>query len=328
MGLTPGKDALTAPQRPLKGRAACQYIQNRLGFPFEALNRFPKWLLIETVNRCNARCLVCGIDFKAKKKVVMADDLFEKIAAEVGRFKDHVEKVMLYLEGEPLLDPGLAGRVRRMKAAGVKRVNIATNGSLLGEARARELLEAGLDEVYITIDSLDKDRFEAIRPGLRFEKVRDNTLGLIRLREELKPEFLIRVQMIIQELNLGEEEAFVDYWSQRLGPGDQVVIQRAHNWASAAQVMKFGDEDQVNDYPCIAIWGTLACHADGEIGLCCVDSRRQISLGNLNRSSIEELWKGQVIRWVRSEHLRGRRSEIPLCDGCTLWREDKREIKS
>jgi len=311
----------------LTGRAAEDYLAGRLGFSLETLRPFPKWFLIETVNRCNARCVMCGIDFKSKKTGTMPDALFEKIAAEIGQHAGHVEKVMLYLDGEPLMDKGLAGRIRTMKSVGVRNVNIASNASLMTAERARELIGAGLDEVYFTIDSVRKERFEAIRRGLKFETVHDNIVNFIQLRNELKPDFMIRVQMIQQDLNRGDEEEFVEYWSRRLKPGDQVAVQKAHNWASAVEVKRFGDESEVNNYPCIALWGTFVTHVDGEVGLCCMDSKDEVRLGNLNEQSITDLWTGPVMEKARQLHLGGRRHEIPICDGCTLWREDKREIK-
>src|SRR4030042_1505942 len=166
------------------------------------------------------------------KKAVMSDALFNKIADEIGRYRDHVEKVMLYLDCEPLLDNKLASRIRKLKDNGIKKVNIASNASLLGEKKAVELIDAGLDEIYITVDSMKKDMFEKIRPGLKFETVYNNTVNFIKLRNKLNPKFLIRVQMILQELNHCETDYFVDHWKPLLNANDQVVVQRAHNWGS------------------------------------------------------------------------------------------------
>lgn len=92
------------PATPLTGQEAVAYVERRLTFPRDVLGRFPKYFLIETINSCNTRCVMCGIDFDKKAKAVMSDALFEKIAAEIGAHHDHVEKVMLDLDGEPLLD--------------------------------------------------------------------------------------------------------------------------------------------------------------------------------------------------------------------------------
>ena len=163
----------------LKGDAL-QYLEQRLEFPLDELLIFPKYFLIETINRCNARCVMCGIDFSSKKKTGMDAALFDKITQEIGHYKDHVEKVMLYLDGEPLLDKNISLRISKMKQVGVKRVNIASNASLLNSKKAEELLNSGLDEIYITIDSLHKEVYESIRIGLSFKTVQYNILQFIR----------------------------------------------------------------------------------------------------------------------------------------------------
>ncbi len=310
---------------PLKGQAALRYVEKRLGFALKTLLVFPKFFLIETTNICNARCIMCGIDFDKKKKAVMSDALFNKITGEIADYRDHVEKVMLYLDCEPLLDKKLSSRIQQMKQNGIRKVNIATNASLLNSSKAEELIKAGLDEIYITLDSLNKDVFEAIRPGLNFETVYKNIVDFIRLRNELNPGLTIRLQMVEQDLNHREVDVFVRHWVQLLGPDDQVVVQKAHNWGSAVKVKQFGDEDAVNDIPCIALWGTLCIHVDGQVGLCCMDTETTIPIGNVVSQSIAEIWSGRPLERMRKIHISGSRTKIALCDGCTVWRESKHQ---
>jgi radical SAM protein with 4Fe4S-binding SPASM domain len=324
-------DYMLQPQRtePLQNEAAVEYVEETLGHSMSVLNQFPKYFLIEPINTCNARCVMCGIDFDAedRKTARISDDLFDKIVDEISAHRHHVEKVMLYLDCEPLIDKYLHLKIKKMKDAGVKRVNIASNASILTEKRAIELIEAGLDEIYISVDSLDPDTFEAIRARLKFDDVYHNTRNFIDIRNRLKPELVIRIQAILQESNYHEAETIQAHWEQYLEPHDQIAIQRAHNWANAVQIMSFGDEEAVNNIPCIAIWGTFCIHVDGTVGLCCMDTTSAIPLGNIKEQTIQEVWQGEALHQVREKHLAGRRNEIAMCNGCTLWRESKRELK-
>lgn len=307
----------------LTGPAAVKYIEKRLGYPLNVLETFPKFFLIETINVCNARCVMCGVNFRKQKKGIMSEELFDKIKNEIAEYKDHVEKVMLYLDGEPLLDRYLISRIKAVKEAGIKKVNIASNASLLNGKKAVELIDAGLDEVYITIDSLKKGIYEQIRKGLCFETVKNNILEFIKIRNQLNPKLSIRIQMVLQELNHEEKDDFIKYWTPLLAENDQVVVQKAHNWGSQIQTMKFGDENTVNRIPCIAIWGTFCIHMNGMAGLCCMDTDTTIPLGNIMQKSIKEIWNSKQLQAIRQKHISGERYTIPLCDGCTLWREDK-----
>jgi len=308
---------------PHTDKDATAYVEQRLGWPVGDLNRFPRFFEIETVNSCNARCIMCGIDFDSRPKSNMDDALFAKITDEISNYTDYVEKVMLYLDGEPLIDKKLPHRIKMMKDAGVKKVSISSNGSLLNEKNSVAIIEAGLDDIYLTIDSLKKETYEAIRVRLDFDEVYNNVINFISLRNKLNPQLMIRVQMILQELNQNERDDFIPHFEKLLSPTDQIVVQKAHNWGSTLDVMKFGDEDKVNNYPCIALWGTFVVHVNGDVPLCCIDTDTKYPLGNLNEQTIEEVWTGEPMRAFREKHLNGMRSEISICDGCTLWREDK-----
>ena len=81
---------------------------------------------------------MCAIDFDAdgRKTQVLPDTLLEKVVEEIAQHRDHVGKVVPYLDCEPLVDQR-HDKVRRLKEAGVRTVNIATNASLLSEKRQR-----------------------------------------------------------------------------------------------------------------------------------------------------------------------------------------------
>jgi len=123
---------------------------------------------------------------------------------------------MLYLDCEPILDKKLPARIEMMKKAGVKCTNISTNAEILDEVRATKIINAGLDEIYINLDSLHKDRFEKIRKGLTFETVYKNIVDFIQLRNKLNPKMVIRMQMILQEINGDEGETWHDHWKSKI----------------------------------------------------------------------------------------------------------------
>ena len=50
---------------------------------FENLLEFPKYIEIETVNACNARCPMCTINDWERNYPVMRDDVFNKISDEI-----------------------------------------------------------------------------------------------------------------------------------------------------------------------------------------------------------------------------------------------------
>jgi MoaA/NifB/PqqE/SkfB family radical SAM enzyme len=316
-----------AKQTPMNSLRAQQvaYISKQLGEATDTLLEFPRYINVETINMCNARCIMCGIDFDNRVKKVMSEKIFAKILDEVRANVNQVRKVNLYLDCEPLMDKKIAEKIKRFKEAGVTIVNIACNASMLTEKRAKELLDAGLDEIYISIDSLKKEVFEEIRKRLQFERVYENTIGLIRLRNKVSSPLSIRIQMVQQDLNDSEVDKFVSHWSPLMASQDKVVVHKAHNWGGQLDVGKSTEDKKINDLPCTILWSNACIHSDGSVALCSVDTvaSSQHSIGSLTKSTLKEIWQGFEVNQIRQRHLNQQRQGHSLCDGCTAWREVK-----
>lgn len=313
---------LTSPEQRTR------FVDRQLGASHADLERFPPYVNIETINTCNARCVMCGIDFDKRTLVRMSDALFDKIVAELSNWTHHIRKINLYCDCEPLLDRHLEKKIAALKAAGIAKVAIATNASSLTAGRSEELVKAGLDEIYISIDSMTPEVYEKIRVGLSFEKVYNNTLNFIRVRDELRGKTRVRVQMIHQDINDKEQEDFIAHWKERLNDGDLAVVHRAHNWGGAVDVMAIEGDEHINSIPCTSLWSNFFIHADGSVALCSVDTddHSPHHVGNVKTQSIESIWTGQAMAAMRRRHLAGLREEHPMCNGCTAWREVNNDV--
>jgi pyruvate-formate lyase-activating enzyme len=291
---------------------------------YEDLLAFPRFFEIETVNACNARCPMCTITDWERGATAMTDALFDRIAGEISEHADHVTQVSLYRDGEPLIDRKLAERVAKLKRGGVRRTAISTNVSLLTPARSRELLEAGLDLIILSIDSLKKDVYEAIRKRLVFEEVMENALQFLDLRRRLNPGMDVRVRMIRQRSNYDEWPAFADYWTPKLMPHDRVYHRNIHNWGGQLPVLP-GLEPIAGTLelqrPCVALWSLAVIFCNGDVPLCNVDYNRKHPTGSVLTHSIAELWRSKVMQDRRELHLTGKKACVPLCGTCNVWDE-------
>lgn len=300
-----------------------EYLVRRIS-PLESygdLLNFPRFFEIETVNACNARCPMCTIEDWNRKSPIMREPLFEKIADELGRHRDQVTRVSLYRDGEPLLDNKLARRVALLKQRGIRTVAISTNVSLLDEERATRLLHAGIDEVILSIDSLDPAVFESIRVRLKFDQVMENALRFIALRNRLRPSASIRVRMVRQESNRDEWPDYEKFWRPRLAPGDRCYYVNIHNWGGQLDGYRPVEASRVRALPCVALWSLMVIFANGDVPLCNVDYNNREPLGNVRDHGIAELWRSPLAAARRAQHLDGRKAEMTLCQSCTVWDE-------
>lgn len=304
-----------------------EYLSRRISpnEPHHALLNFPRYLEIETVNACNARCPMCTIADWERGYSPMTDDLFNKIADEVVEHSDELLRVSLYRDGEPLIDKKLPERVARLKDGGVKITAISTNVSLLNEGKAKDLLNAGLDLFILSIDSMDKEIFESIRVRLKFEEVMENALKLIELRDKMRPETSIWVRMIRQPSNQHEWPAYRDFWSSKVSENDRVCYHNIFNWGGQLQDYKEIAPSLEPQLPCVALWSLMVVLCNGDVPLCNVDFNNLHSTGSVLNHSIEELWKSKLMNQRREWHLTGQKSKIDICTNCNVWDENRAE---
>ncbi len=129
------------------------------------------YLRVSVVDRCNLRCLYCmplgGAGFEGWSELLSYDE----IVALVQCFADlGIRKVRL-TGGEPLVRPNLAELIFRIREIPqIQELAMSTNGVLL-KKYAGELKSAGLDRLNVSLDTLRRDRFQAVAKMDRLAEV-------------------------------------------------------------------------------------------------------------------------------------------------------------
>ena len=163
-----------------------------------------------------------------RQREVMPMSLFRKIADECG--ERGAKKVLPFLHGESLLVPGVVDYFRYIRrAAPGTHVNLTTNGSRLSAQLTEVFLQEDLlDSVIVSIDGGNREIFEKIRLGLKYDEVRQNVLRFIRRRNQLgraKPK--VSVAMVTVDQNKGSREELKRVWEE----ADEVRFSVYFNWA-------------------------------------------------------------------------------------------------
>lgn len=284
---------------------------------------FPKYFDIETVNACNARCVMCTInDWKRREDPIMPMEMFQKFVSEVKHYSDWVETVCLNRDGEPSLDRQLPDRIRMLKEAGIKVVTFSTNAQKLTPDTAQKVIEADLDDIMCSIDGTTKETYEKIRIGLNFESVVGNILSLIELRNKLKPTMTIRLRLIILEQNKHEVEDWLKFWKEKVGPNDKIYATPSHSWGGQLRPEDKGKISRFAEVPCVSLFSTMSMHADGMVGICCIDYNVKYPMGDFKTQRIQEIWQGEACTHVRELHASVKRNELAICRGCDVWDRD------
>jgi len=283
----------------------------------------PSHLQIETINGiCSSRCIMCTFETWTRKKNTMSTDIY--ILNNFLKYKDKIEYMTLHGLGEPLLDKGLAEKVKIAKDMGFRGTGFASNCTHLTEDIAIKLLDAGLDTIICSIDGICKETHEAIRVGTDFDQVVSNVHRFIELRNKFgKTRVLIR--FIRQEKNRHEFDAFKAYWKEKLDSelGDDVLVFDVHNWGEKLDnyaQLDFNEFVREHSLKCEDVYSRMLIYSNGDVGLCCADDNGFYKLGNVIHDDPIEIYNNSIFTHFREMMDHGRLLELKECKNCTIPR--------
>jgi len=137
----------------------------------DGFGRKINYLRISVTDRCNLRCIYCMPSFgerKLRHKEILRYEEFLRVA-RIG-IKLGITKIRL-TGGEPLVRKGVQGFIPMLTALkGLEDVSVTTNGVLLKD-NLEMLRAAGIQRLNISIDSLDKEKFNKITRFDYFDQV-------------------------------------------------------------------------------------------------------------------------------------------------------------
>jgi MoaA/NifB/PqqE/SkfB family radical SAM enzyme len=121
--------------------------------------RQPVCVYLETTNRCNLLCTTCPRTYaELEPPADMSWELFTSIVDQIP----DLQRAVLHGVGEPMLVKNLPKMVRYLKDRGTY-VLFNTNGTVLNERNGRALIDAGLDELRVSLDASNARSYLAVR---------------------------------------------------------------------------------------------------------------------------------------------------------------------
>jgi len=139
----------------------------------------PVCVYLETTNRCNLLCTTCPRTYEELEPPAdMSWGLFTAIVDQLP----NLQRAVLHGVGEPMLVRNLPKMVRYLKDRG-SYVLFNTNGTVLNERNGRALIDAGLDELRVSLDAANAKSFRAVRGKDYFGRILRNVRAFRALQE-------------------------------------------------------------------------------------------------------------------------------------------------
>ena len=290
---------------------------------FELLD-FPKTVAITTIDYCTYRCTFCPCSTERSAgrltKKLMEISLFDKIISQLQPYDEYLTRLNLFEFNDPLLDPRIVELTRRARAAlPTVSIGLSTAGVVNFSVETyAKLKAAGLSTIFCSIPSLDPVAYQAIMGKDDLGKVLKTIDAIVEYDRDSS---ILRIGVPLT--SAASYDDFIEYFEKqrnvrvcswlsenRAGLNPNYIAQLP----SAAQLIA---HPRMSWRRCDRPIDMLTVLHDGRVVLCCADWRKETSLGDLNHSSIEEVWRSPKVRHVQTQIADGRYDEINLCRGCS-----------
>jgi len=287
----------------------------------------PFVLVIDPSNLCNFRCRFCptGSDDLIKKtgryQGLLDFDLFKKIIDDLEEFDEPVKVLRLYKEGEPLIHPQFSEMVRYGKnSKKILKVDTNTNGALLNPKLNRQIIEAGMDQINISVNGINAEQFfKFTKTKVDFDKYVSNVRDLY----ENKGNCEICIKSIKENLSVDDQSKFFDIFGDM---ADRIFLESLSPAWSEFEFdgieMKFNaghlgqpiEDREVCPYP----FYIMVINSDGKTSLCIGDWQHKLGYGDTRQQSVKQIWLSDIVNDYRLAHLEMRRGEVDVCKNCQV----------
>lgn len=280
---------------------------------------FPLHLDIETTTVCNLKCPMCPrTEMLAKNTFSEVGRMSrEQYASIIDQGAEHgLKSVKLNYLGEPLAHKDVVWHVQYAKERGILDVMMNSNATLLKPEMSEALLEAGLDNLFVSFDAISPDLFEQQRVGTTIGKVIDNLHAFIQLRNRRFPHVQVRLSMVMYDDPLwrAQFEGIKTMWGRLVdGIGYGHYTER--------------DPDLRGEYPekpgfwCAQPYQRMFLKYNGHVTICCLDDKDELVLGDWRNQKLYDIWNSPEYKNIRHLHATGRYYEMGLCRKCHIPNE-------
>jgi radical SAM protein with 4Fe4S-binding SPASM domain len=292
----------------------------------EAIRDWPRNLHVETTNTCNASCVFCAYPRMRRPKTEMPMELFVRVIDEHIRMGGRGVS-LTPIVGDPFIDRELFERLDYLASRPELRgFYFYTNAILMKPLLQGRLMAYGERlHIHISIGGFDRTTYSAIMGVDRFETVRRNLEAMVESKRASGSGLGLTLHARCREDALSGE-----FWQQCLAWQAEGLVRLRYteegfdSWGgrvSAPDLRAAGLQTMAPPYKrgaCQLLFLKPVVLADGRVNACaCRDVEAELTIGDLARSSLAEVWTGSSLDELIERQERG---DFPdVCRRCTWY---------
>ncbi|WP_291124891.1 radical SAM/SPASM domain-containing protein [Flavobacterium sp. UBA6031] len=266
----------------------------------------PQVLQIEITTKCNLACTFCKNgtqEVQSRGNISLNNYKFILIQG-----KGFWERVNLWGTGEPFLHPDFFEMASLAKRMNVERIKVSTNGHYFTNENIKLILECGITDIRIGIESVDPETYRTQRVKGSLSKIVTGVKELVKARNESKKKIKLTICSVISTFDPTEKKR-IEEFTKNIGADEFEAMPNI-----------WGDQFLVDDLPkptsrCNQQLSTFNVLANGDVIPCCHTYMGEIILGNIYKNSILEIWNGEPAVTERRSFLE---NKFRFCSGCNF----------
>lgn len=277
---------------------------------------FPSEIFIDLTSFCNHSCIFCS-NARVKNKRTMPQELVKNVLIEA--YKNGTRDIGLYATGESFLIKNLGEYVTEAKQIGYDYIFITTNGALATPERVKPVLDAGLSSIKFSISAGTRETYKKIHGKDDFDRVLQNLKWIAEYRMSSGLDYRIYVTMVYtditkHEINILQElvAPYIDEWDPHLLT-NQCGNKKDNN--ELGEIEKFNIRGRTKSKICFQPFKSFTVTPEGYISACVLDYQKLLIVGDINRSTLQEVWTNDVYTRFRKNHLDGSIKGL-ICYNC------------
>ncbi|MBU3126667.1 radical SAM protein [Clostridium tagluense] len=300
---------------------------------------FPSVIRIEPSSLCNLKCIHCPTGTIEMNRMIMSENVFNNILNQLKNNSEKINVVVMYHGGEPLLNNKFSHMVKQVKSLGIPFVKTVSNGMLLNDKLAEEIINSGLDSIEISLDGNSIEENSLIRRGCNGNKVIENIKNLIKLKRRSnsdKPEINISTTQFIRNGNTNindyEIQSYLENnFRDEINEKDikEIKICLAMEWPKMNidySLFSVYDELKTNCLNfCDNVFNTITIRANGDVVPCCYDLTSEYIIDNISNNDLQSIWNSEKYNNIRKSICD--KDYIDLCNNCNIVKNKKFLIK-
>jgi len=241
--------------------------------------KFPAVLQIELTNHCNKACWFCAMRDRYNQDEIplgyMEWDLYKSIIDQCPVRRS----ILLSNCGESLLHPEF-GRMAKYAKSKDLLTTVVTNGLLLDEKK-EELMD--LDEIMVSV--VDTSALDSLKKFMDYKKTATRPIVKMKLYNNMPVAFKEEIPTV-----------------------DKIIMLEKIRFPDSLDTGKMRESKEL----CYHVVMMPAITWDGDFLICCMDYRREATIGNVAKEPIGNLWR--VENYIRDLQMKG--FFTPPCNRC------------